>query len=1021
MNRANQQAPAERFPARPLVVAALLALSCGKPLPPAQAPPAAAPAPAADPDEAALPPWPAPKPSLPVVDHPEVRPLKIVGRHVGGGFETLRAEADVGWLGYEEVRIEGAAGPRPWCGVDGEHELLIRRPVTTAVERLLVRRRASASQAAETFHFELPARADLPSDPKVLARWARALSNAVSGTGEWGRFASTRLHELYIDPYDERLQAAIALHDKQEAQKKAPGGKASAKGKPAARPANPPARAGVTPPRHDPSLLSNLMDTTTSVTSLQETLQGERRLLAIAGETPSVPLIELKGPPIAKFPWPAMTAALGRPVPEEPLAAAAPADFAFLRFRSLPAMFELLDRVEGVLRPAATWMDDDGRRAAIAERYEAELGIGRGPLARRFGPDAVTDVAVVGSDPYLREGSDVTLIFRVKSSVLFEAGLAAALGAHAKAHGALSTSAAEHNGVPIRISTSADGAVHQHRAHVGPFELVGNSRGALARVIDAAAGRAPRLADEPDFRYMLARDAGVPADALAFMSDRFVATVVGPRQKILEARRQIALAELQRPAFAALLYGWVYGRSPASTDELVSSGLLRKEELAHADGRAIAFSPGQAPSSAWGRPAALVPLADLGTPDKVTPSEAEAYRMFSSGYESYWRTYLDPVAVRAATNPKNGAGMTVDVRVLPIIDGTDYSHLARTVGEARIESAGARRGAQMTVGLGADAELRRDLRASTEDVPLVGRIDMDWLGGWATLGMDDALWGGGTVAPDSTTVRESQSRLDSTIHLLHELPLFASVDVARPAAAALFMAGARKELERAAPGMIQWREGGRERDVPFVRINGGAGASSLARGLDEISVYYAFCKDELLFSLSERTLRRRIDGCLEGRRPRAAAAAQPGGAAAAQATFETDARADGPLARFVVSELKRAAAHGQYATLRLAEAVLRGAPELEPERARALARALFATDVATPTGAAFVMTEDGPAGAGPGSGDAVFEGAGPTPAERAIVETLSHFRSDVAFDPEPASKDVPATRSLHVRLRLGAP
>ena len=60
-------------------------------------------------------------------------------------------------------------------------------------------------------------------------------------------------------------------------------------------------------------------------------------------------------------------------------------------------------------------------------------------------------------------------------------------------------------------------------------------------------GRAPRLADELDFRYMLARDAATPADVLAFMSDRFVGEVIGPRQKVLEARRQIALAELSRP------------------------------------------------------------------------------------------------------------------------------------------------------------------------------------------------------------------------------------------------------------------------------------------------------------------------------------------------------------------------------------------------------------------------------------------------------------------------------------------
>jgi hypothetical protein len=984
-------------------VAALLALSCAKPLPPPQAAPAAAPAPASDPDEATLPPWPAPKPPLPAVDHPEARQLKIVGRNVDRGIETLQAEVDLDLCSNAEVRVEGGGAPRPWCGLTADHTLYIRRPATATAGRLLVHRRANDEHAAETFHFELPGRVDLPSDPKVLARWAETLALEVGG--EWGAFVASRLRELYVDP----IEAEVA--------KTAGKGRAGVKRKGA--PPRASARASVTPARRNPSVLAGLMDTTTSVTSLQETLQGERRLVAIAGETPSVALTDLKGPPIPTYPWAAMTAALGRPVPEEPLAAAAPADFAFLRFRSLPAMFELLDRAERVLRPAATWLDDNGRRAALTERYEAELGIGRGPLARRFGPDAVTDVAVVGSDPYLREGSDVTLIFRVKSSVLFEAGLAAALGAHAQAHGALSASAAEHNGVAIKITTSADGAVHQHRARVGGFELVGNSRGAIARVIDAAAGRAPRLVDEPDFRYMLARDAGTPADALAYMSDRFVASVVGPRQKILEARRQVALAELQRPAFAALLHGWVYGRSPASTDELVASGLLRREELSHADGGAIAFAPGQAPRSAWGRPAALVPLADRPTPDKVTPSEAAAYRMFSSGYESYWRTYLDPVAVRVTTDPKGGA-MNVDVRVLPIIDGTDYSHLARTVGEARIEAAGARRGAQFTLALGADAELRRDLRASTEDVPLVGRVDMDWLGGWATVGMDDALWMGGTTAPNPNLLNES-GRAASAFRLLHELPLFASVEVSRPAAAALFFAMARKEIDKAAPGMIRWGEGGRERDVPFVKVNGGDAARSLAGGLEEINLYYAFCKNELLLSLSERTLRRRIGGCLDGRQPRAAPSPKPGGEAAAQATFEADVRDDGPLARFVISELAINGLWGRLAAQRLAEVVLRGAPELDPAAARVLARETFATDLATPAGHAYVLTDDGPRGvdeAGPASG--LGETGDVTPGARAVVELLRHFRSDVAFDPEPAGKGAPATRSLHVRLRLGA-
>src|SRR5204863_1521906 len=144
--------------------------------------------------------------------------------------------------------------------------------------------------------------------------------------------------------------------------------------------ASPAALARVTAPRRNPDELMRLMDTTTGAASLQETLQHDRRLVVGGGEASTVPLATLKGSPIPQHPWAAMTATLGRAGPDEPLAAAAPADFAFVRFRSLAAMLALFDRVEGLLRPAASLFEQDGRRASIAARSEAELGVGRGPL-----------------------------------------------------------------------------------------------------------------------------------------------------------------------------------------------------------------------------------------------------------------------------------------------------------------------------------------------------------------------------------------------------------------------------------------------------------------------------------------------------------------------------------------------------------------------------------------------------------------------------------------------------------------
>jgi hypothetical protein len=95
------------------------------------------------------------------------------------------------------------------------------------------------------------------------------------------------------------------------------------------------------------------------------------------------------------------------------------------------------------------------------------------------------------------------------------------------------------------MARSTDGAVIQQRASVaGDLELISNSSASIEAVLDTCQGRRAKLADEPDFQFMLARDANTRADVLAYMGDRFVGEVVGPRQKVLEARRRIALGAL---------------------------------------------------------------------------------------------------------------------------------------------------------------------------------------------------------------------------------------------------------------------------------------------------------------------------------------------------------------------------------------------------------------------------------------------------------------------------------------------
>jgi hypothetical protein len=263
--------------------------------------------------------------------------------------------------------------------------------------------------------------------------------------------------------------------------------------------------------------------------------------------------------------------------------------------------------------------------------------------------------------------------------------------------------------VTITESRDPAGSVRQQRAQVGELAIVSNSPKACERVIDAMQGKTARLADEPDMRYMLASDPGTH-QALAFLSDKFIAAVIGPQQKVLAARRQQALAELMTPGNAALLYGWLFGQAPASTDALVASGLLVADELKHSDGAPISFAPGSSASSAWGRPSALTPLIDMPPVTEVSEAEKQAYESFGEGYQRYWKQFIDPVAIRLDVKDEGGTSMAdVDVRILPLISATDYSEIESIVGTTRVSVQATDSGVLGVWAVGKDARLRGDL------------------------------------------------------------------------------------------------------------------------------------------------------------------------------------------------------------------------------------------------------------------------------------------------------------------------
>ena len=782
-----------------------------------------------------------------------------------------------------------------------------------------------------------------------------------------------------------------------------------------------------TPTRPRRTELSELMHTTTAATSMQEALQHDRGLRLRAKPGPAtVPLAELEGPALEEHPWAEMTAALPNPTgaSPEPLAQVAPADFWYVRFDDIRVFLQVLDEADTWITPVAHVMEERGEVRGLAKRYQAQLGLRRTGLAKKLGHTVVERIAVVGSDPYLREGSDVTFVFALANQTVFDTELARHMSAYESEVPGITESSIVHGAHTITVHRDPTGVVRQHRAQLDKIAIVSNSEGAIRAVLDTVDGKRPRLSDEPDLGYMLARDPG-EHEGFAFLSDGFIAKVVGAEQKVLASRRQRALADLLTPGYSALLYGWLEGKAPADTETLIASGLLDRDELTHTGGETIAFTPGSGARSSWGSPAALTPMIDLPPPTMVTEAEKTAYAAFIRGYQDYWRSFIDPVAVRLDLEGEPGAEeAVVDVRVLPLISGTDYGDIEEIVGTERIEVPAIDDGLQMVWAVGKESSVRRDLDRAASSLTGNKDIGLGWLGDWVMVGsldrravvdllveVDEDIQ---LLRPDSD--KEGDDRDLEIARKVGKLPVYAAAHVRNPTSLIVVLTAIRGMVNEVAPGMVQWGEDSRYRDFAIVRVGIDPKAPGEFGGFAEaIALYYVQAGEAIVFALDPKVLEALVDRIVDGGGPRPGVEGGP--------QFVVDARLAKERASWTAAAwaLQGQANRSQGSSRAAAEILLRGDPSLST-REQLVERGLAyfgSYPVSASGGSDFEMTAAGVSD--PIHGSEVVPSFPELPVAGspidALMQRLVGVQASVAFDREPAKLDPPA-RSLHTHFRV---
>jgi len=432
----------------------------------------------------------------------------------------------------------------------------------------------------------------------------------------------------------------------------------------------------------------------TGALAIQESLQ----LDLMRGQDPgdlggareeTVEFADLQGPAVESHPWEKMLS--GRKPAISPLAYCVPEDSYFIVFGSMNKMLEAME----VSDLWGTHLSSQTLRRAfsreVGRSYRAQLAIETNRLMRPIYDMIVKEVAVTGRDLFLREGSDLTLLFLLKQPELFKARMDGFLAKAERSRGDAKRSAGEYQGVPYVHLATPDRAVSVYSAYPRPdLHVRSNSMVAFARVIETILGKddqgqpVSRLGDTDEYAYIRTLMPRNPdhEDGFIYLSDAFIRRLAGPRLKITERRRMLCYNHLRMIAHAAVMYQTQFGRRAKSPAELAEAGtapgLFGEAPFVCPDGGIYYLAAGGplATCSAHGHVEFLTPSSEI--PIKAATSyEARLYKDFVNEYNRYWRTYFDPIAIRVQVTPERYRLETI---ILPLIDNSIYTSLASFLG-----------------------------------------------------------------------------------------------------------------------------------------------------------------------------------------------------------------------------------------------------------------------------------------------------------------------------------------------------
>lgn len=428
----------------------------------------------------------------------------------------------------------------------------------------------------------------------------------------------------------------------------------------------------------------DLYSMSSGVLAIQEALQLDRMTGGLSRERGGNTGVEtLKAPVIKSHPFELMLQ--GKTPKTYSIDALVPSDFYYLHFSNIRDQIELSELMDKWGTNFLQMMQVSSTNSMIKEKYLGQLCLKVSELTKLFGDKVIDDMAICGNDPFLEDGTDLSVIFSVKNKAVFDLNVSRYFLEAKAAFKNIKEETIDASKFKIKAFYTPDGSVSSYSCYINDFMLYSNSRSAILKIIDTFENPRKSMAKADDFLYMrtVYETGAENENAFLYLSDAHIRKLVGPEWKIGRQRRLNCAASLRTINNAMVLYYMDKKTDRPSLETLIAGGYLEDSYIFCPDGGSYSIDPDtlEPCCSLHRRLRYITPISEI-IPKYASNDEALQYKRFVEQYNAYWTKFFDPVGIRIKNSEKN---ISLETCILPLVENTIYNWLSTTSGGAPVK------------------------------------------------------------------------------------------------------------------------------------------------------------------------------------------------------------------------------------------------------------------------------------------------------------------------------------------------